>query len=124
MPCMNYEVKASREASLIAGRATFRCDLCWPGARLDVEYQSREVHSNEASRIGDSRRGNALAAMGWRVVGVTNDELDSVVAFGVIAQVIEEALGKGGRPAVSGWRDDMLDLRLQLGLPVGSWSAH
>ena len=124
MPRMNYEVAATREASLIAQRASFRCDLCWPEARLDVEYQSREIHGNESSRIGDSRRANALAAMGWKVVGVTNEELDSVVAFGVIAQVIEKALGKGGRPAVGGWHDDMLGLRLQLGLPIDSWSAH
>ena len=41
-----------------------------------MEYQSREMHEGEESRIRDSRRTNALMAMGWTVVGVTNNELD------------------------------------------------
>ena len=73
-PRMNYEVIASPAARAISGKKSFRCDLCWPEARLDVEYQSKENHEGELSRIRDSRRANALAAMGWTVLGVTNDE--------------------------------------------------
>ena len=64
MPRMNHEVIASPEARAISGRSSFRCDLCWPAAKLDVEYQSREMHGNELSRLRDSRRANALASMG------------------------------------------------------------
>ena len=48
MPQMNREVPASRQAQLMSGRRSFRCDLSWPNSRLDVEYQSREMHGNEA----------------------------------------------------------------------------
>ena len=52
-PRMNYEVIASPAARAISGKKSFRCDLCWPEARLDVEYQSKENHEGELSRIRD-----------------------------------------------------------------------
>lgn len=66
---MNYEVRASRAAEALTGKKSFRMDLCWPERKLDVEYQSREWHEGEASRVSDSRRANALMSMGWTVVG-------------------------------------------------------
>ena len=84
---MNYEVKANPAARALTGKSCFRCDLCWPEAKLDVEYQSRESHSGEKKRIEDSRRANALASMGWTVVSVTNDELDSLAATDAIADL-------------------------------------
>ena len=80
IPRMNYEVGASRAAEALTGKKSFRMDLCWPERKLDVEYQSREWHEGEASRVSDSRRANALMSMGWTMVGVTNDELDSFAA--------------------------------------------
>ena len=124
MPCMNYEVEASREASLIAQRRSFRCDLCWPQALLDVEYQSRAIHGNEASRIADSRRVNALHAMGWNVVGVTNEELDSMASLEVIAKTVAKHLGKRIRVRVEGYHERQLSLRAGLGLQIDTWSLH
>lgn len=69
IPHMNYEVGASRAAESLTGKKSFRMDLCWPERKLDVEYQSREWHEGEASRVSDSRRANALMSMGWTVVG-------------------------------------------------------
>lgn len=119
IPQMNYEVKASAAARALSGRRSFRCDLCWPEAKLDVEYQSREMHEGETSRIKDSRRANALMAMGWTVIGVTNDELGSLVATDAIAQAIQRQLGKRVQIRVSDYHARKLRLRRQLGLPVG-----
>ncbi len=94
IPRMNYEVSANSAARAISGRRSFRCDLCWPEAKLDVEYQSREHHEGEVSRLRDSRRANALVAMGWIVIGVTNDELDSMLATDTIAASIRKRLCK------------------------------
>ena len=118
MPVMNYEVVADRQASLIARRTSFRCDLCWPSERMDVEYQSRLIHSNEASRIDDSRREKALRVMGWQVVGVTNDELDSMAGFDVIARMLRRSLGKDPRIRIADYHQRRLVLRSQLGLPI------
>lgn len=119
MPRMNYEVMANATARAISGRGSLRCDLCWPEAKLDVEYQSREHHEGEPSRIRDSRRANALAAMGWTVIGVTNDELDSLVATDAIAEAIRRHLGKRLQVRVPDYHARKLRLRRQLGLPVG-----
>ncbi len=119
IPQMNYEVKATAAARAISGKGSFRCDLCWPEAKLDVEYQSREMHEGEASRIMDSRRVNALMTMGWTVVGITNDELDSLGATDAIAQTIRRRLGKRVQVRVSDYHARKLRLRRQLGLPVG-----
>lgn len=115
---MNYEVIASPAARAISGRRSFRCDLCWPEAKLDVEYQSRENHEGEANRIRDSRRANALAAMGWTVIGITNDELNSVTATDAVAEAIRRRLGLRFRTSVSNYHARKLRLRRQLGLPV------
>lgn len=119
IPRMNYSVKASSAARALTGKSYFRCDLCWPEAKLDVEYQSRWAHEGEASRIKDSRRANALASMGWTVVGVTNDELDSLVAIDAIADTIRRRLGKRSQVRVGDYHTRKLKLRRQLGLPVG-----
>ena len=119
IPRMNFVVRASPAARAISGRSSFRCDLCWPEAKLDVEYQSRFAHEGEASRLRDSRRTNALMAMGWTVVGVTNDELDSLAAAETIARTIRRHLGKRSQFRIDDLHARKLKLRRQLGLGVG-----
>ncbi|HJF63364.1 MAG TPA: endonuclease domain-containing protein [Gordonibacter urolithinfaciens] len=119
IPRMNFVVRASPAARAISGRSSFRCDLCWPEAKLDVEYQSRFAHEGEASRLRDSRRTNALMAMGWTVVGVTNDELDSLAATETIARTIRRHLGKRSQFRIDDLHARKLELRRQLGLGVG-----
>lgn len=119
IPRMNYEVITSSAARTISGRARLRCDLCWPDAKLDVEYQSRESHAGEVSRIRDSRRTNALASMGWTVMNVTNDELDSLWTTDVIAETVRKLLGKRLQMRIPDHHARKLKLRRQLGLPVG-----
>ncbi|RDB60441.1 DUF559 domain-containing protein [Gordonibacter sp. 28C] len=119
IPHMNYEVKASRAARAISGKRSFRADLCWPENKLDVEYQSKECHEGELVRIADSRRTNALMSMGWTVVGVTNDELDSFAATETIAYTLRRHLGKHSQIRATNYHARKLKLRRQLGLPVG-----
>ncbi len=119
MPCMNYKVENDVAARGISGRGYLLCDLCWPEAKLDVEYQSREMHEGEISRIRDSRRANALASMGWTTVGITNSEFESLRAMDAIAETIGMYLGKRRRVRVSNYYGRKLELRRQLGLPAG-----
>lgn len=120
IPLMNYKVPATAAARALSGRTSFRCDLCWPEYRLDVEYQSREHHGGEASRISDSRRTNALMSMDWTVIGITNDELDSLAATDAIAQTIRRHLGKRPQVSTADAFAKKLKLRRQLGLPTGA----
>lgn len=119
IPWMNYEVAATPVARALAGKTYFRCDLCWPEAKLDVEYQSKEMHAGEDNRIKDTRRTNALMAMGWTVVWITNAELDSFVATEAIAQTLRRHLKIHSQTRVSEYHARKLRLRRHLGLPVG-----
>lgn len=118
MPTMNHEVSCTPEAAAISGRHTLRCDLFWPEASIAVEYQSREFHSGDLCRIRDSRRTNALQAMGITVVGITNDELESIEATDVIAETIRKERGRRFRTTVENYHARKLRLRRQLGLPL------
>ncbi len=118
MPIMNYEVKSSDDARVIAEREHFRCDLCWPKVKLDVEYQSREMHEGEGSRTRDSRRTNALKSFGWNVVNITNKELDDMPTMDSIAGYLAKELGIRMRVRCADYRQKQIELRRQLGLLV------
>ncbi|MEA5020295.1 MAG: DUF559 domain-containing protein [Gordonibacter sp.] len=118
MPYMNFKVQANARARAITGKSSFRCDLCWPEAKLDVEYQSRYAHEGEARRIEDSRRTNALIAMGWRVVGITNKEIESSEALETIAATIRRYLERSIYARMADYPARRVNLRRQLGLPI------
>lgn len=124
VPHMNYKVEATRKAQLISGRRFFLCDLCWPEAKLDVEYQSREMHQGETARISDSKRTKALKAMEWDVEEVTNVDFDSPTSMRVIVDTLRKDLGKDPRIRVKGYDERTEKLRIQLGLPLDSWRAR
>lgn len=123
VPQMNKEVKASEGARRISGRRSLRCDMYWEGAKVDLEYQSKRFHQGEASRLSDSRRANALVAMGYTVIGMTNDELDSLTATDIIADSIRKALGLRSRTTVKNLRERRVRLRQQLRLPIEPFPA-
>ena len=67
IPRMNYEVKANPAAQALTGKSCFRCDLCWPEAKLDgvpksgIALRGREAHrglpKNQCARFhGMDRR--------------------------------------------------------------------
>lgn len=51
-----------------------RVDMCWPGARLIVEYDGAG-HREERQRRRDAQRLNDLQAAGWLVIVLTADDL-------------------------------------------------
>lgn len=116
IPIMNHEVKASRKAWEMSGKRSFRLDLCWPEARIDVEYQSSYGHSGEEARIGDSRRANALRSMGWNVVGVTGVEATGLPSIDTIANTVRRSLGKRARPTTLELHERRIRLRRALDL--------
>lgn len=119
IPRMNYRIRASMAAQTVTGKQFFRGDMVWPDAKLILEYQSFEDHANEASRLKDSRRENALQSMGWTVVAITNDELDSMASTDVVAETLRKKLGAHKRPAVPHYHARKLKLRRLLGLRIG-----
>lgn len=67
---------------LRVGASERRCDLLFPRARVGVEYDSDELHSEEADISHDSARRTSLENKGYRIVQVTNGELrDGKLSF-------------------------------------------
>jgi very-short-patch-repair endonuclease len=58
-PIVQFDIRDERGA-LIA-----RVDAAYPDARIAIEYDSKQEHSNEFQLAKDARRRNALAAAGW-----------------------------------------------------------
>ena len=58
-PIVQFEIRDERGA-LVA-----RVDAAYPDARIAIEYDSKQEHSNEFQLAKDARRRNALAAVGY-----------------------------------------------------------
>lgn len=87
-PRMNYRIDFDKSAAQIAGASYAKADLCWPEAKLDVEYDSDQWHSSIESVSHDKARANALSRMGYKVIFVTNKQLSSTCAFESIVELI------------------------------------
>lgn len=76
-PRIQHEVVAN-------GRVVARCDYAYPDVRLAIEADGYAFHSGKVSWQRDLSRRSSLAALGWRVIHVTDDDLrhrrDEVVA--------------------------------------------
>lgn len=92
-PTMNAEMPLSKNVAA-TGRSSLRCDLYWPAARLDVEYDSAEFHSAERLLANDSMRRIALESMDVTSVNSTAEHLRRASLFDEAAQGIARILGK------------------------------
>lgn len=92
-PTMNAEMPLPKNVAA-TGRSSLRCDLYWPVARLDVEYDSAEFHSAERLLANDSMRRIALESMDVTSVNLTVEHLRRASLFDEAAQGIARILGK------------------------------
>lgn len=93
MPLLNYRIDLGKREQRIAGRAYLVCDLYWPAAKLDVEYDGG-LHVDVDRVSKDSMRRDALVAMGITVLTVTNWQLNDGGELNGIAHVIAGRIGK------------------------------
>ncbi|MET0895091.1 MAG: hypothetical protein ABWY80_04500 [Acidimicrobiia bacterium] len=57
------------------GEFVARVDLAYPDARVAIEYESYQHHVGKQALVRDSRRRNALAALGWTVLSATAEDV-------------------------------------------------
>ena len=94
-PTMNAEMPLPKNVAA-TGRSSLRCDLYWPAARLDVEYDSAEFHSAERLLASDSMRRIALESMDVTSVNLTAEHLRRASLFDEAAQGIARILREEG----------------------------
>jgi len=91
--------RTEQKADRRAGRKTtdkeyYVCDLYWPDHALAVEYDSNQFHTGSAHITDDSKKRNALKAMGIGVITVTTQQIYDNREFETVARSIAKDLGK------------------------------
>ena len=94
-------------------------DLFWPGANIDVEYNSDSEHSGEWSRYRDSKREIELTVGNIKVLPLTRPQLMNVSEFDAFAQGLRRMLGIRSRPGDLSWEYRRDELRRRL---LSNWS--
>jgi len=68
-PILQHEVRDCQD------RLVGRTDAAYPSARIVIEYDSRQEHSDEFQLAHDARRRNALQANGYAVLSARSADL-------------------------------------------------
>lgn len=92
-PLLNHRLDISEFSGGAMGRESLVCDLYWPSAKLDVEYDSDMFHLGERQRGLDSSRALVLDQLGVKVISVTRSQMAGVEEFELVVSAIREALG-------------------------------
>ena len=92
-PELNATILLDDEARIIARRKYCEGDLCWPSARLDIEYHG-DVHVGAAQMKSDVGRELGIEHMGWRVMTITSPQVLDPSQFEVVAKEAARRIGK------------------------------
>lgn len=93
-PLLNFHVDVPPSYRKLADRRYCECDLCWPNAKLAVEYDSKLHHSDDDRQESDARRRNTLITLGFTVVTVSKDQVMDSGVFNRLAHQLAKCLGK------------------------------
>lgn len=116
-PCLNHSIDLGVLAGRVADKSYYVADLCWPEARLIVEYDSDEFHLASSHLASDANRRMALNDRGYRLITVTRLQLNSAQEMDRVALALARALACPIRFRVAHFPDRQATLRTALGLP-------
>lgn len=111
---LNYVVHFDEAAMRMAARAYAKCDLCWPDAKLDVEYDSELCHGTAQSIANDKARANALGHMGYRTIFVTNEQFTDMQTCDEIMRDIARLTGQRIRTRIGEIPPERYELHREL----------
>lgn len=100
-PVMNLRIDAVAFDKCMVGHCAesrfFRGDLCWPQAKLCVEYDSDAYHTGADRIAHDSWRRTELHLAGFSVVTITRGQLYDVSSMDRVARLLAKQLGVRAR---------------------------
>ncbi len=111
LPNMNYRIEVRGEARKMTSRRYFLCDLYWPEAKLDVEYDSDAFHLGSANLASDAERRNTLVALGIQTITVTRGQMRDADLFDDAARSVARVLGVRLRAERYNWAARRFELR-------------
>ena len=92
-PILNHRINVGRAKRAATEKDYYLCDLYWPRARLDLEYESDEYHTGSVRISEDSARRDDLAYLGISVKTMTHRQIMNPVRFDKVARQLAFALG-------------------------------
>lgn len=114
MPLLNHRLALPKEKRGYGStQRSVVCDLYWPDARIDVEYDSEEHHADSLAK--DARRRTWLEEMGITAINVSKAQLRNSVLFDELAHMLARKVGKRLRAGDS-FEAKRDELRRQLGV--------
>jgi hypothetical protein len=91
LPLLNHLVEINQGT----GKSSrYYCDLFWPDAQVDVEYDSDGFHALPERIAKDAARRNALSSAGITVITVTRGQIVNAGAFNKVASELSKLLKK------------------------------
>lgn len=113
-PKLNYRIDVPPSRRDLADRGYCLCDLCWPDAKLAVEYDSKLHHTDLDSQSSDARRRGTLIALGFTVITVLPGHVTDGGALNRLARQAAKLTGKRLRYRDPEFTRKHLELRDQL----------
>ena len=92
-PLLNYRVDVPKAKRSLVEKSYYLCDLFWPEAMLDLEYDSDQEHTGSTRIAADSDRRNDLHVLGIEVVTATREQVGSDAGLDRLARQIASQLG-------------------------------
>jgi len=114
MPRLNYPIEIGPKTQLSRSKITYYGDLYWPGARVDIEYDSDAFHSTPDRIAADSIRRTTLNSTGVTVITVSRKQIISNSRMREVAKVLSKKLGKRLQPPMPEFTTRNLRLLKQL----------
>lgn len=114
LPEFNSCVLVPGKLRCVDGRDRHYCDLYWKHVKLDVEYDSDEMHEGMARATSDSQRSATLTALGIKVVTLHSGDVHNALAFDSAARKVGALLKVKQRPESRAMLDARVLLRKRL----------
>lgn len=105
-PLLNYPIKQEHILRY--------CDLCWPGSKLALEYDSDAHHASPRKLNEDSFRRIQIETTDMHVISVTKTQLFDPNSFEQLAHVVGRYLGKRIRTNQQDHPVQQMNLRKEL----------
>ena len=94
MPILNKRLEIPLETRKAVGKSYYECDIYWPQANVDLEYDSDTHHAEKVKIAMDSIRRDTLLAMGVTVITVTSRQINNAMVLHEVAKTVAKLLGK------------------------------
>ena len=114
LPELNYKINAGHYHQNTINKQFYVADMCWPGAKLVVEYDSDEYHTGASRIAADATRRNEIEHRGFHVIVVGRHHVMNATEMDGIARMVAKRLGRRVNPRCKNWQMKRYELREEI----------